>query len=857
MKYLPQLDGNTSVADLSAWPLPASNTSADFHVAVVNARSLTSKLEDVTNLIKCYSVGVALISETWESSELSKQVEKITQLNSISWYSRPRPGRGGGVAIVVDNYFATSKPLDIATPPDIEIVWSLVSPLAYPSVQIVAGAFYSPPQSSNYAIEKGQLEDHILDVMALCKNKYNNVYFVIGGDINDDCLDAITEIDGFNQVVQTPTRGDKILDVIISNASLDTCRTAPPLSSDDESLPPSDHKVAVAKLLLPTPKKVWTTLKKRRVTERAIENYRVGLASTDWRCLSGLKSVDEQVDLLDDKLSRLSNEHFPIVKSRAKLQEPLWFHPGIRSLWCKMKKLYKSQGNSIGFKKAKKKFRKALHESKESFYNKYISQLKNSHPRRWHQLISQLSRNGGQREDNHTPDIPGFDVLTNKEKAEKVADQIESLTKSYKVIDRPKHLKTYEGGANLCVQYREVVETIKSSKIPHGLHEMDPPREVIKRFAELFAVPLTIIYNNCLRSSTWPSKWKVEQTNMIPKKKILESLKDLRPIAITPIFSKILEAIIKKPLLADIQHRMHSEQYGGIKGVGPNHYLSGLVHDISEAAEDGMMSLLLTFDFSSAFNSLNHDVVIQSGAKLGIRRPLLRLLSSYLSERYTVVRWGSSHSSPRLSRGGSGQGTLLSVNLFLVAVNELLEKLDERIAALEGTSTHKSKPRLYVDDLAILVHFKSGCFPKDGEGNKIFQDDGRIEEYLRVVEEYSAQTGMKLNKQKTAAVSFDFSKSKVVFHGNSIVLDQNNHITLQHEVKLLGFMIDENLTLHSFVRQRRRAGMAALWGLKRLRANGMNNEHLKTSYEAYVRSSTEYAITAVFPSLKIRPEVGT
>ena len=225
--------------------------------------------------------------------------------------------------------------------------------------------------------------------------------------------------------------------------------------------------------------------------------------------------------------------------------------------------------------------------------------------------------------------------------------------------------------------------------------------------------------------------WNVEQTTMIPKKKVLESSKDLRPIAITLIFSKIFEGIVRKPSLKDISSQMHHEQYGGVSGVSPNHYLSGLLHDVVTASEDGCSSILLTFDFSSAFDSLNHDKVIGASSRLGVRRCLLRLMSSYLSsKRYTVVRWGDSKSSPRLSRGGSGQGTLLRVSLFLIAVNGLLEELEEKIIQFKGLSRTRSRPRLYVDDLAILVPFKLSNFPVNSDGVRLFKDDGRIKAYL-------------------------------------------------------------------------------------------------------------------------------
>ena len=541
---------------------------------------------------------------------------------------------------------------------------------------------------------------------------------------------------------------------------------------------------------------------------------------------------------------------FPKHSYRVKTDEPKWFHEGLRLQLKKVKRIYKRQGNSRDFKQAKRSFRKDLYTAKMKFYDKYISDLQKTNPKQWHREIARLSKNGGQRETHQPLKVPEFEDLNNSEQANRLADRIEKITKDYSIIDVESHMSTYSGGTIISLTYQEVVSSIKSANIPRGLHPCDPPRQIIKRFAELFAAPLTIIYNRCIRTSVWPSAWKTELTTMIPKKKVLDSAKDLRPIAITPIFSKILESIIRVPLLKDIHESMHKEQYGGVKGLSPNHYLTGLIHDITSASQHGHLSVLLTFDFSSAFNSLNHDMVVKAAAKLGVRPVLLRLLTSYLSERFTVVNWNSASSSPRLSRGGSGQGTLLSVSLFLISVNELLNQLDTEITKFEGHASIRSRPRLFVDDLGIIVPFDYKTLETNSSDEKTFEDDGRIAAYLNVIERFSLSTGMKLNKTKTAAVVFDFARSKTKFEHGSLAFSDGEEISVVPVVKLLGFPIDDNLTFSSFVKQRRGAGMAALWGLKRLKANGVKEEHLKIAYETYVRSSTEYAMAAVFPSLR-------
>ena len=82
----------------------------------------------------------------------------------------------------------------------------------------------------------------------------------------------------------------------------------------------------------------------------------------------------------------------------------------------------------------------------------------------------------------------------------------------------------------------------------------------------LFSVPLYKIYNQSLKTNVYPDIWKIENVTMIPKCKLPESINDLRPISLTPHYSKIFESILKDRILNDIKAGLHSKQYGSRGG---------------------------------------------------------------------------------------------------------------------------------------------------------------------------------------------------------------------------------------------------------------------------------------------------
>ena len=399
--------------------------------------------------------------------------------------------------------------------------------------------------------------------------------------------------------------------------------------------------------------------------------------------------------------------------------------------------------------KIRKKLRKEIWEAKRSFYEKNISMLKTSDPRLWHSEIRRMAQNGGKRKEMGLPDVPGYEGATDHEMAEEYATQLFKLTEDYSLINA-------EDVRQKCLPFRpellvhgDVVRAIQSMKIPRGLHPLDPPREIIKPLANLFAVPLLNIYNKCLRESVWPKTWKSELTHLLPKKKVVEKLKDLRPIALTQVWSKLFESIIRKWILTDIQPNFSHKQYGGVAGRGVSEYMMTMTHEILQASQKKKIALLLAFDFSSAFNCLEHSKVVEAAEQLGVRRSLLPLLASYLDTRTNVVRWGKALSRPMHCRGGSGQGTLLSVLLFLITVDPLIKRLDSAITNIEGAEQSASSVMAYVDDLSLIVTLDPELCPVENNV-RIWKGGGHVQSYLDILSDFSSNTGMRLNKQKNS-----------------------------------------------------------------------------------------------------------
>ena len=90
----------------------------------------------------------------------------------------------------------------------------------------------------------------------------------------------------------------------------------------------------------------------------------------------------------------------------------------------------------------------------------------------------------------------------------------------------------------------------------------------------------------------------------------------------------------------------------------------------------GRTSLLVLLDLSAAFDTVDHDMLIEDLWFCGVRESALALLRSYLENRLqrTVVREALSEPSPL--RCGVPQGSVLGPLLFLVYTRSLAALLD-------------------------------------------------------------------------------------------------------------------------------------------------------------------------------------
>ena len=598
----------------------------------------------------------------------------------------------------------------------------------------------------------------------------------------------------------------------------------------------------------------WRYTRRRKFDNERAAAFIEEFESTSWDFLTE-GSVHYRAKRFHIHIDEMMDRHFEWETVKARDGDPLYFTPGLHRWHRRLGRLLADPKRKQHYKIERKKFRKALKKSKKSFIGKILDETRYNDARKWHSELQKIMSNDLKRV---SPDLPEVSELVGKsdqEKADIMGTFVANITKNHPVLSKIKSHETYSGGEELLpLSEVEVAAALTALKVPKGLHDGDPPRGLLLAAPSLFAKPLTIIYNECMKQGDWPRCWKEERTSFIEKKGKLKNCGSYRPIAITSYFSKCFESIIKHLMLEDIGDKIDTSQFGGVKGVGTDSYFASLLQNIVDIAEnEGHSSLLMCFDLEKAFNSMTHEKVLWACKEIGIRPALLRVLSGYLHDRRTVTKWGQAVSREFPALAGCGQGTILSVLLFIITINILLRRLKSKIEELESNQQTTTTVRCFVDDISLLIPIVNSQHHDKLFGENVFEDnDKKIETYLRIILDFCAETGMRLNYEKTTAVNFDWTtKNKLHFFPGCLVFPNGDVIEVDDTVKLLGVPIDHNLTFKTYAKERRRKGMFAMWKLLRLQASGVSQHHMELAFKSYVRSIIEYSL---MPCARMLPD---
>ena len=835
-----------------------------------NMRALFSKTENLTRDMDERESDLVFLTEVLEKQENKKhqfKLEEMLEMHGIKYISTPRPGaqRGGGAALAVRLEKFTITKLNIALPKSVEVVWGLLKPKTVSGKfsTIIVCCFYSPPRSRKNSV----LIDHITTTLQSLLNIHNNPGVIISGDRNGIDIPSLLSIDpSLRQTVRLPTRGVKILDVIVSNLAsyFNEPIIIPPILPDRPGHgAPSDHSGVFA-----APKtnqhqlSLRTKVRKkvRPMPESLLPTFEAKLLSQNFDILNGM-SVQLMVETFQSITLNILHETFPERDICVSPEDSPWFNEHLRHLKRKRQRWYQRHGKDERYEQLQNHFDEKLKVEMIKYREKINIEVKEGKRGSSYAALKRMRMRPGDETQTgfQLPAHAELD-LNSAQSAELIAEHFSCISQEYAPLDTrnlPPNVQTFllnDQSFAPTLSTHEVLLRINKAKKPNGMVPGDLPKKLVKLFAATLAPTITAIFNNISRSADYPRMWKIEHQIAIPKSYPPQNEDDLRNLAKTPFWSKIYESFIGGWLLPKIKPYLDPGQCG-LKGFSITHYLIKLLHFAHSTLDLNKPHAVLAacVDLSKAFNRVDHCLVIQDLYDMHTPACLLKIVISYLSDRSMVLTYNNEQSTMKMLPGGGPQGAYLGGLIFIIKYNgAFLRPPIPRLMQSPATKS-RSESVKFVDDgtVAVSIDLKT-CLVTDPvnrphprnyherTGHILPAENNLLQYYIEDTEQFVKENKMVLNKKKTKVISF--TKSRKWDFPPEVHFSNGTQIECIPETKLVGVILSSDLRWFKNTQYICQKAREKIWILRRMVKMDLDLETMFDVYTKEVRSVLELAV---------------
>ena len=846
-----------------------------------NARSLGPKIQSLADCFDEKHLDMATITETWLQSnlfrdELAREMVDRFSLGLITRERTAMAGNGrqyGGVAFVYRLATSSFSEFKLHNPRGFEVL-AAVGKVSGVKGKIFTVSCYAPPNIP--ASDARDLMEYLSDVVCEAKRTFEDCAILISGDFNQWSIDEIlTDHPDLREVPYGPTRGDRSIDRSISNFHRSIVETdvLPPLETEEGQV--SDHKMAFGKAIFPTNPTAKIKYSYRKYTDEGAAGFISAVASHDWTPVLSARGVDDKALAFQEALDRYMDVYFPWRTTTKRESDPPWINDTLRKLAAKRRRIYHKQGRSRRWKALKKK-------SDELYRTRAANYIRTQRDKLTSPDASRaFYKNVRAYKAREKP--PEFDVrnlFPGEEDgvvADKLADHFNKISKEFTGINPEQIPQSYSVPLPHLTKEQVEARLIRFKK-PKSMVSGDIFPSIVNRAAPWISIPLVDIYNTINADHVWPTEWKTEYVTPIPKVPMPGSPDDLRNISCTKLFSKVYESFVLSWL--EEQAGLRPNQYGGVKGVGTEHFLIELWQGVLESLDDSRAAAMLTsIDYSKAFNRLDFSCCLKALQEKGVSQELINVVASFLSGRNMMVKVGNYLSKPRTVEGGVPQGSLLGVLLFNMTIDnfeafsrdvvpygprpvDVLGPVDPAAfppdapvlpPAIERDHKHKAPFNesylivlKYVDDNIIVERLNYDKLRTDGYGCRVYHAT-RSQNLFREIVVRAEFCGMKVNGAKTNLMLISDLKS---YHPEAFILDNDGtKIEGKQALKVLGFHFSTRPDMSAQVADIRRKFVSRMWVLRHLAHRGFTAEDLKKVYLSVILPCHDYCSVVYHSSL--------
>ena len=193
-----------------------------------------------------------------------------------------------------------------------------------------------------------------------------------------------------------------------------------------------------------------------------------------------------------------------------------------------------------------------------------------------------------------------------------------------------------EKGYNSRLKKWEIRNAIKDLPSDKAYGRDEVHNQFLKNLPENKIKDLLGIMNRSLRNKSVPDEWKIAIIMPIPKpEKNLEQPESYRPISLLSCVSKLMENMIAKRLtyLIETGKLLSKSQFGFRLRRGTIDPVIGLEDEIHKVINNKKVIIVVFFDIKSAYDTVDHTLLLNMLASKGITGEMLGWLKKFLTGR--------------------------------------------------------------------------------------------------------------------------------------------------------------------------------------------------------------------------------
>jgi len=174
---------------------------------------------------------------------------------------------------------------------------------------------------------------------------------------------------------------------------------------------------------------------------------------------------------------------------------------------------------------------------------------------------------------------------------------------------------------------------------PDGIH----PR-VLRKLAEELAKPFSIIYQQSWLKGEVPDEWRIPSVMPIYKKGWKEDPGNYRPVSLTSVPGKVMERFILSALTGHVKDNqgIRPSQHGFLKSRSCLTNLISFCNKVTRLVDDRRAVDVIYLDFSKAFDTVLHSILLEKLAAHGLDGSTLRWIKNWLNGQVQRMAGGQS-----------------------------------------------------------------------------------------------------------------------------------------------------------------------------------------------------------------------